>query len=193
MSDTFQPVKYSPLSDLPAPLGGIVLEERAHVGKINLRGNPGDPEFLAAVERALGTVLPLGANTTSVSEQYTCFWLGPDEWLIHCAEETQAATREALEESLRGKQAAITDVTDYYVIIRITGDKAREVMSKGTPFDLYPGVFKRGRCAQTCFGHATILLHHPSDVAGYDIQVRWSFAEYLWNFLVDGTREYGGG
>ena len=190
MAEAFQPVKYSPLTGLALPAGGIELSERSYIGKVNVRGNPEDAAFTAAVQKVLGMKLPLVSNKTTSSEKYTAFWLGPNEWLIHCEEDKQTDLVAALHESLQGQHVAVTDVSDYYLVIRITGAKAREVLSKGTPFDVHKSVFKQGDCAQTCFGHATILLHCVDENSVFDLQVRWSFAEYVWAYLVDGTREY---
>ena len=160
------------------------------MGKVNLRGDAEDPEFTESVERALGVALPLAPNTVCTNIDYTVFWLGPNEWLIHCAEGEQAETEQKLRRSLGDRHVAVTDVSDYYVVLRMSGDKAREVLSKGTPFDTRPSVFAPGACAQTFFGHASILLHCVDQGPTFDIQVRWSFAEYLWAYFVDSTREY---
>ena len=190
MAEALQPVKYTPLSTLPLPAGGVELSERPYIGKVNVRGNPDDTAFTVAVTNVLGVELPLVSNTTTRNEQYTIFWLGPNEWLIHCSEDKQADLVATLRQSLQGQHVAITDLSDYYLVIRINGAKAREVLGKGTPFDVHKSVFKQGDCAQTCFGHATILLHCVDENSVFDLQVRWSFAEYVWTYLVDGTFEY---
>ena len=190
MAEAFQPVKYSPVSGLASPTAGIALSDRAYVGKINVRGDADAAEFRSGIERALNMALPLAANTTCTDDRNTLFWLGPNEWLIHFPEDTQAVVEASLRQTLQGLHAAVTDVTDYYVVIRVSGEKAREVLSKGTPFDVHSAVFKSGQCAQTCFGHASILLHCVDSSPVFDLQVRWSFAEYLWRYLVDAAREY---
>lgn len=185
-----QPTTYSPLSGLPPPAGGIDLVARDWVGKLDLRGDPRDPAFTASVKASLGIDLPLEPNTTCVDDGYTTFWLGPDEWLIHTAADQQGAAADALQTALAGQHFALTDVSDYYLVLRMSGARAREVLSKGTPFDVHPNVFAVGACAQTCFGHAAILLHCVDDTPTFDIQVRWSFAEYLWSYFLDGAKEY---
>ena len=55
---------------------GLVLCERPHLGKVGLRGDPGDKAFLDAVEKELGFALPLRPNTVSASDDVTAFWLG---------------------------------------------------------------------------------------------------------------------
>ena len=186
----FDPVSASPLAGLATPARGIQLAERERLGKINLRGDAGNGEFLRAVRRILGTGLPLEANTTAAGDGVTVFWLGPDEWLIHCAQDQQTELMRRLRTGCGGMHVALTDVSDYYVVMRLSGGKATEVLAKGAPLDVHPGVFTAGRCAQTRYGHASILLHHVDATPTYDVQVRWSFAEYLWIYFVDGAKEY---
>lgn len=190
MAEVFEPTRYSPLSGLPTPRGGVEMTERPYVGKVNLRGNPDDREFRSSAQKQLGLELPLVPNTWRSREDYTAYWLGPDEWLIYCADQSQFATVDNLRLALGQSHCAVTDVSDYYLVIRLTGDKARELLTKGTPLDVHPTVFAAGMCAQTCIGHASVLISCLDDAPTFDMQVRWSFAEYLWNFLVEGTREY---
>jgi sarcosine oxidase subunit gamma len=190
VAEVFEPTRYSPLSGLRTPAGGVEMAERPYVGKVNLRGDPEDRKFRAAAEQQLGLELPVAPNTWTSNEDFTVYWLGPDEWAIYCRDGQQSATIDNLRRALDGSHAALTDVSDYYLVIRLTGDKARELLSKGTPLDVHPTVLGPGMCAQTCFGHATILLSCLDDAPTFDIQIRWSFAEYLWNFLVGGTVEY---
>lgn len=185
----FSPVKAGPLAGLPAPYGGITLEERRFLGKVNLRGDAASEGFATAVGKVLGCALPVEPNTVAGGGDFTVFWLGPDEWQIHCPEDAQHALVRDLQAALAGQHSAVVDVSDYYVVMRLSGDKTLEVLSKGTPIDLHPRAFAAGTCAQTRFGHATILLHKlGEDVV--DLQVRWSFAEYVWCYIVDGTLEY---
>lgn len=188
----FSPIAASPLSSLPGPAGGIELEERAFLGKVNLRGDVDDEAFASAVRGVLGCPPPTEPNTTASSGAHTVFWLGPDEWLVHCADDARPALLDGLRTALAGVHNAVVDVSDYYVVMRLSGPKCLEVLSKGTPLDLHPRVFTTGHCAQSRFGHATVLLHKVSDDS-VDLQVRWSFAEYVWSYIVDGAREYQAG
>lgn len=188
-SNGFSPVKAGPLAGLPAAYGGITLEDRGFPGKVNLRGNAASEKFAAAGGEVLGCALPVEPNTVASGGDLTVFWLGPDEWQIHCPEDAQHALVRDLQEALAGQHSAVVDVSDYYAVIRLSGDKALEVLSKGAPIDLHPRAFPAGACAQTRFGHATILLHKIGEDC-VDLQVRWSFAEYVWCYIADGTMEY---
>lgn len=188
-SAAFSPVKSSPLAGLPASFGGVELIDRPFVGKVILRGNVEDGAFAGAVAGVIGCDLPAAPNTTASGGACTVFWMGPNEWLIHCAEGAQGELVEGLRDALGGQHAAVVDVSDYYAVMRLSGDRTLEVLSKGTSLDLHPRAFPSGCCAQTLFGHATVLLHKLSDGV-VDLQVRWTFAAYVWSYIVEGTREY---
>lgn len=187
----FKPVKTSPLEGLPGCHGGITLTERPFVGKVNLRGEAGDAAFVDAVSGVTGCAPPVEPNTVASAGAHSVFWLGPDEWQIHCGEDGQRDLVTRLRDALSDQHAAVVDVSDYYVVMRLAGGRTREVLSKGTSLDLHPRAFPPGRCAQTLFGHATVLLH-KLDESTVDLQVRWSFAEYTWSYIVDATLEYRG-
>lgn len=188
-SSRFSPAKASPLSGVPGPFGGLTLVERPFLGKVNLRGDAGDEAFVEAVRGVVGCAPPAEPNTAANGGDCVVFWLGPDEWQIHCSEDGQGELVAKLRAALEGRHSAVVDVSDYYVVMRLSGPRTLEVLSKGTPLDVHPRSFHTGACAQTRFGHATVLLHKVSDDA-VDLQVRWSFAEYVWSYIVDGTREY---
>ena len=190
MVETFAPSASSPVADLPSATGGVSLAERPDIGKVVLRASADDAKILLGAETALGVALPTAPNTVGVNDDITIFWLGPDEWLIYCPLAEVEALLKRLRQELEGQHVALTDVSDYYVVLRLTGSPVREVLSKGTPFDLHPSVFKPGDCAQTRFGHASILLHCVDSESTIDVQVRWSFAEYLWLYLVESASEY---
>ncbi len=175
-------VKTSPLQGMASPETGVTLSEAPFVGKVNLRGNAGDNAFAEAVAKVLGGSLPLEPNTVASHGDYTVFWLGPDEWLIHTPENGEGALIEALNNALAGQHAAVTDVSDYYVVIQMRGEKAADVLSRACPLDLHERVFKAGDCAQTVFAHASVLLH-KLDGQSYDVQVRWTYAQYLWTYF----------
>ncbi len=173
----------TPLSD-SQPIGGSnSLIEKALMGKINLRGELDNPAFVTAIESTLQTILPSKANTIVPFLGGLVFWLGPNEWLVHTPLIELNERIDALREALADTHAAITDVSDYYTVLELSGPQAREVISSGSPFDTRKALFKPGQCAQTHFSHATILLWSINDKPTFGIQVRWSYAQYLFDYL----------
>ena len=176
-------VKTSPLQGMVSPAHGVTLTEAPFVGKVNIRGDANDPAFVAGVAAVLGVEPPLEPNKVASHGAYKAFWLGPNEWLVHTPEDGEAALIGALHIALGELHTAVTDVSDYYVVIQMRGEKAADVLARACPLDLHPRVFPKGGCAQTVFAHASIMLHQVED--GFDIQVRWTYARYLWNYLAE--------
>ena len=174
---------------------GVRLGERTGLGKIDLRGDPHDRAFVAAVGRVLDLLLPSEPCTGAARDQIGALWLGPDEWLVTCPASEVAHLHGALREALAGIHAATTDVTDGRVALRIAGPSARDVLAKGCPLDLHARAFPPGRCAQSLLAKASVLIHlvddEPERGPAFDVYVARSFAAYLWAWLEDAGREYG--
>ncbi len=169
---------------------GVVLCERRFIGKINLRGRP-TQRFRAAVKSALGVEPPVAPNTATGAGDVTVLWLGPDEWLAVTAPGAETKTAHALERALGALHCAVTAVGEGRAVIGLSGRNALDVLMKGCPLDVHPRVFAPGRCAQSTYAKALILLHQTGDEPAYDIYVERSFADYLWTWLEDAAQEYG--
>ncbi len=177
-----------------AAFDGVRLSEQPHIGKIDLRGDPSERAFMAAVGRALDLVLPSDPNTATASGGVTALWLGPDEWLLICQPGSERKLMVKLREALQGVHAAVTDLTDARTTIRIQGPGAREVLAKGCSLDLHPRAFPPGAVAQSRLAKADVLLHRVdqegADMAepAFDLLVGRSFAGYLWAWLEEASR-----
>lgn len=185
----------TPLDGLIGPIGGpadagVVLRERRHLGKLILRGEPSDETFIAGATKCLGAAPPREPNRTDIGDARTIVWLAPNEWLVV----TDPGAEEALEAALSGALAdthhAVTNVSDNSTIIRLAGKAARTVMMKGCSIDLHPREFAPGRSAQSHLAQALVTFWQIDARPTYDIQVRPSFAAYLWAWLVDASLEF---
>ncbi len=178
----------SPACNLDPIEGRNRLREQPWRGKINLRGDPENRKFLANAESVLDIRLPLQPNTQRASADRTCYWTGPDEWLLHCPLAATGPMVRALQAKLRDTHHAVTEVTDYYTVLHLTGPDTIALLSRACPLDLHLAKFTVGDCTQTRFGHASILLHKTGDTPAFDIQVRWSYTEYVWDYLASAMR-----
>jgi sarcosine oxidase subunit gamma len=173
----------------------VRMAERTLPAAVNLRGDKSDPAFVAAVREALGLDLPVEPNTVAAGDELALLWLGPDEWLAvaHDAPpETEAQLAARLRAALGDHHAAVTEVGESQVCLRLAGPRASDVIAKGCPLDLHPRVFGGpGRCAQSHLAKTAITLHQVSDEPAFDLYTRRSFADYLWRWLEDAGREYG--
>lgn len=186
------PLNQVRLAKAPADANaGVLLAELPFQGLINLRGQPEDGDFTAAVARSLGCGLPLQPNTVSAAGEYMVFWLGPDEWMIATPPDHQEALIETLRGALAGCFCSIVEVTSYYTTIAVGGRCAGELLAKGCTLDLHPQVFGVGQCAQTHVAKATVLIWPADGGSSYRLLVRRSFADYLGRWLNEAVREFG--
>ena len=100
------------------------------------------------------------------------------EYLILCSDQNKSNIINNLNENLKTSFYALTDVSDYYLTMRLSGPKSIEVLSKACPLNFEKNLLKKNSCAQSYISKATVLIDRLSDEPIFDISVRWSFAEY---------------
>lgn len=174
----------------PAANGLLRFTERGHLGYVNLRGDPTDAGFLAAARSVLGVDLPIAANTVAESGVHTVFWLGPNEWLVVTAALAERGTANVLRTALAGQFVSVTEVGGGMTCLRVEGSPARALLERECPLDLHPREFLVGRCAQSHFAKAPVILHARGGDC-VDVFVRRSFSDYLWALLTDLGAEFG--
>lgn len=190
-----KPVIYTPLQHATFHGGGIVMGESLFCAKVVVRGAFDNPQIRQRLDDLLQLDTSLAPNTFAENEDKVLFWTGPDERMIHAFSSEPERLVEDLRQIMPAGKSSVVDVSDYYTIIRVAGNNARRVLASGTPFDLHARAFGEGSCAQTRFGTATVLLAMRDDSPAFDVQVRWSFADYVWRYLqrVAGFRAAAGG
>jgi len=145
---------------------------------INLRGDPQDPRFAAAIECALEVPLPSGCSTTS-NGLTRLLWVGPDYWFAIGAMHLVDSMAAQLRQALRGLRHAVTDVSGGYKVLRIDGISARELLAQGCPLDLHPRSFKAGMCAGSVFYNASMWIWKAEGSPGFEVMFRRSFTGYV--------------
>ena len=63
-------------------INNFSMVEKTPIGKINLRGNIENKDFVSKVGKILGIILPKEACSTSTKEKITSLWLCQNECLI---------------------------------------------------------------------------------------------------------------
>ena len=175
---------------------GILIGEARFRDMLNLRGSTKDPNFVLAFRKSVGCDLPSMPNTASIKgSDTTILSLAPDEWLIVNESGKGDLYEKRLRKELQDKHASVTPVGEGRIVIRLTGNNARDLLAKGCPLDLHPNIFSPGQCAQTLLARTDMLLHclrpasSNSDI--FDIYITRSFSEYAWTWIEDAGREYG--
>jgi len=121
---------------------------------------------------------PITPNTVSGDMTRGSLWLGPDEWLIVGLPGTAAETIDELEAALERSHYSVVDVSANRAVIELRSADRLALLATGCPMDLDPsGGWIPGRCAQTMFAHAQVLLQEFDHATR--VFVRPSFADYL--------------
>ncbi|MEQ9328805.1 MAG: sarcosine oxidase subunit gamma family protein [Rhodospirillales bacterium] len=170
--------------------GICTLREIPYLGMVNLRLNLSGRGTAKAVEEAIGFPLPKTPNTVTERLGSRALWLGPDEWLIVTPDGEQQATMGKLRVTLGSRHFALTDVSANRTTLQLTGSKSREILQKGCLLDLHPSKFEANQCAGTNLARSQVILEKLSDEPVWRIYPRWSFANYLADWLIDAMMEY---
>lgn len=162
----------SPLAERSADLGRVGARELAFLSQIDVRVDPAGAATLG---------FPTDPNTAT-SGGRDVLWLGPDEWLIVGVPGATTAIMHELEASLSGLHCSVVDVSANRAVIELAGPSRHDLLSSACPIDLHPRSWDDGRCAQSVFGAAQVLLHEREGVTR--LFVRPSFADYVVDLLL---------
>ena len=169
----------------------LTVKEISPIMKLNLRGKSRD--FLTTIGKNISMILPIEANTSTTSDNYTSLWLSPDEWMIISNNSTDKDNNQyEIEELLFNKISktnlgAVTDVSDQFVMINIQGKNLYELLSSGCPFNFNDFKNKKGAVTQTLLNHTDVIIYNE-DINKINLFVRRSFSAHLWSWLNDSAR-----
>lgn len=174
----------------PSPEPLCASWQQAHT-LINLRGQPTDSVFLQRVEQVLGTLLPLQPRTTVLAGDLRLVWVGPDDWFVLGPANQAELLLGRLGAALNTLNAAVTDVSDGYGVLRLSGPAAQDTLAQGCPLDLHPRVSNARQAAGSQFFKAQIWLWRAHSNDGFELLVRRSFQGYVRLMLARSTRACG--
>ena len=167
---------------------GLTVKEISSLMKLNLRGK--SREFLSTIGKNINMILPMEANTSSSSDNYTSMWLSPDEWMLVSNNSVNKENNNyQIEELLFNKISktnlgAVTDVSDQFVLINLTGEKIFDLLSAGCPFNFNEFKTKKGAVAQTLLLQVDVIFH-LKEINTVNLYVRRSFSEHLMSWIDD--------
>ena len=171
---------------------GISIEESDLVGKINLRGNSNDKEFMKNVGSVLDLVLPIEPNVKVSNNNVSIIWLSPNEWLIETYKTETQKVLTILKSALNPQKTAITDVSFNRMVLRLEGDHVFTLLSKYLVINLEEVLKTNYSVAQTIFIKIPILLirnNKENDISSIDIHLNRSHAKYVYGLLIDGCKD----
>ena len=81
--------------------------------------------------------------------------------------------------------ASVTDQSDGYGVLRLSGPGAIETLNKGIAVDLHPSVFGPGAAAVTNAGHINVILWQVDAMPSFHLAVFRSMAASLARFITE--------
>jgi len=84
----------------------------------------------------------------------------------------------------------VTDQSDSRLVLQLSGANVRDVLSKGVPLDLHPGVFKVGDVAVTPVAYMGVQIDRL-DEASWQLTAPRSTAGSFWSWLSASAAEFG--
>ena len=182
------------LKELKIEKNGILIEEIPFVGKLNLRGNAKDKNFLTDVGSILETILPIDPNTKVENSDFQVIWLSPNEWLINFLKNNKCNDiHNKFINQLNPEKTSITDISENKTIIRLVGEKSIELLRKFMILDIDKILIDNSKVAQTIFVKIPILIirnHLKDEKQSFDIHINRSHANYLKELLLDGCNQF---
>ena len=158
------------------------MQARNAVRKLRLQARPDATLRAGALESLLGCALPQGP-LEQVGVAPTAYWLAPNDWLLLSPAADTDAFSIALREASGGATTVVTEQTDAWNVIDLSGDQAPARLAQGCALDLHPGAFPSGRYALTRLQHLAVILHRLDDAPRFRILVERSVARFLWDWL----------
>ena len=188
MTSIKAPFKQSPLAHRsPLSGDGVHMNERAHLNKTMLRG---EMKTLAAAIKSVEKAKAPATSQSTYTNHCAVHWIGPDTLMVIAGED--AALADDFSKALDGKACQVTNITNNYTVIELSGDKSRDVLQKLSTLDLDAVIFGQGSVAGTTLAHSNVVLACRPDAADtFDIVIRRSHADYLWCLIADAGYEYG--
>ena len=181
------------LEDLKIEKNGICIKELPFVGKINIRGNSKDRQFISNAGSILDILIPTEPNSKIQNKNFQVIWLSPNEWLISFLNDNHfARIFEELNIKLNPEKTSVTDISENKTIIRIEGNNTIELLRKFMVIDIDNVLNSNLKVAQTIFVKIPILIvrnHTAKDKQSFDIHVNRSHAIYLRDLLSDGCNQ----
>lgn len=168
----------------------VTFAERRPAALLRLSAAEDDVDFAGVVRSIVGLELPRAPNTANASDGRALLWLAPQQWLLVCDGEQILIGEQQLQAALDKTGATVVDVSHAYLVITVSGGRARDVLAKGVPIDVDPVAFEVGACAQTCLGDMNVLLG-VRDTQTIDLYVGRSYATSLWHWLRVSAAEFG--
>ena len=162
-------------------LQSIVVHERPFIGNLQLDSDPDNPDLLIAVGEMLGVKQPLSSCRLTCLGQLAILWLDHDRWLVLRAPGQSTHLAKLLEKTfgndiqLNNEQETLTaHLNEAAINYLLNSDNTHEYRMDCSEYRFESLQALKSRSIQ-------VHIVEPTD--NYEILVRKSFANILWEWL----------
>ncbi|MBZ9797419.1 sarcosine oxidase subunit gamma [Mesorhizobium sp. ES1-4] len=171
---------------------GVALTEIRNFDLVQVMARRGKAsEMATAAKGHFGVAAPETPKAVRTADA-TLIWSGPDQFFVLSKGGRQSVKSLV---PIFAASASLSDQSHARVLISISGDKARALLAKLSSIDLYPAAFPVGAVAATSMDHTSVTLWRGNDAPGgravFNVLVFATFAESLWQTMLDSGAEYG--
>jgi sarcosine oxidase subunit gamma len=147
-------------------------------------------DLAAALRRDFALALPGPGRAATGGNGVTAIWIQEGGWYLHASRTGEAALAARVAASCAGL-ATIDDQSHGRTMLRVSGPRAREILSRGCRLDLHPRAFGPGRATTTMLGHIACLVHQTDETPAYELTVYATLAATFLDWLIETAAEDG--
>jgi sarcosine oxidase subunit gamma len=157
-------VKESPLGGAEHEFDGVTVSEVIDQSLVMVAMPNGKAdEIEAAMSKSCGLSLPLMGQSTQSSDASVTLWrLQKNQVLAYYAYEGDDAEAN-IAERFNAPSAYYTDQSDTWAMIRVSGERSRDILERICPIDLDPSVFTLGSVSRTIMEHIGTIIYREGD------------------------------
>jgi heterotetrameric sarcosine oxidase gamma subunit len=166
---------------------GVLASERTDLQIATVVARQGREALAERVRSTYGIDLPVGPKRAA-TDRIAFIGTGPRTWLA--LRQDGGSLVDDLQHAL-GDIAAVSDQSDGYAVLRLSGDKVRATFEKGLSVDLHPRAFRPGDAAVTTCSHLGVIIWQLDEAPSYEIALFRSLAAAFWHWLAESAAEFG--
>ena len=149
----------TPLKGYDQRFGGTTLSEVTDMAIYSIALALQADAALSSIQQQLGTAWPAtGHSTLNTEATYRLLGLQSDQVFVLVTGDAAAANLPALDDS-----AYITDQSDSWAALRVSGPMSKKALERICPIDLHPTVFAKGFVTRTSMEHLAVIVLCEAD------------------------------
>ena len=141
-----------------------------------------------AVMKKLGFETEAGKGMSA--KDITYLPMAPGQWLVVADKKKSPAFSDELAKAVKGI-GHVSEQSASRIRIRISGEKARDLMARGCRLDLHASASGAGFTAQTVMAQVGVTIYQKSNKPEYDLYVYSGFARSFWHWLTHTAEQFG--